>query len=396
MQEQYCVTFRSCLSHCVSCFMSGWSRKPLFLVTLLPLLILVTTLYAAESDRKPILLKLGKGEIQAAGIEVAKVTPETGMTEATLQGVVQAPPRQVRVVAAPAGGLIETVLIDPDEMVQQGQPIAILRSTELVEAQRLYLEAEAGATLAEERLTRDEAMFREHIIPERRLLTTRAEASFARSRLDERLQMLSLLGMDAANIAVLKKNRTISPTLTIIAPVSGTVLQRQSMAGERVAQAAPLFTIAHLNPLWVHLQVPLARAASLAPGNKVSVSTFGGQGQVIRVGRSVDPTTQATSATAEITQGTEGLRPGQAVTVSVQLEQSGMPQWRVPVGAVIRHHNHNWVFVQTEGGFRAQPVTVIGETSTYTSIRGHLSVQDNVAVEGMLPLLAELTKADGS
>src|ERR687893_773786 len=69
-----------------------------------------------------------------------------------------APPQQLLVVAAPAAGLIEAVTVAPNETVHAGQPIARLRSTDLLEAQRTYLQALSAEKLAAEKLRRDEQM----------------------------------------------------------------------------------------------------------------------------------------------------------------------------------------------------------------------------------------------
>nr|WP_282571759.1 efflux RND transporter periplasmic adaptor subunit [Roseomonas acroporae] len=342
------------------------------------------------------MIRLDERQIRAAGIDTVKVEPEAGTTEVVLPGTVQVPPYQLRVVAAPAAGLIEALLVNPDESVQAGQPLARLRSTELVEQQRLFLEAVSQQTLARERLRRDETLFRERIIAERRLLTTRADAAFAEARLAEREQMLSLFGMAEADIAALRRTRRISPSLTVTAPAEGVVLQRQASAGERVAQSAPLFTVAQMQPLWVQIQVPLAQASAVEAAAQVSIPNHGASGVVLRVGRSVDAATQSTSATAEISQGAETLRPGEAVQVALQLPQNGTPQWRVPAGAVVRHRGRSWVFVRVPEGFAARPVTVVTETGQTTSMRAPLRATDEVAARGILTLLAELSEMDGA
>ena len=143
---------------------------------------------------------------RAAGIDVTRVQPEAGTTQTMLPGTVAVPPQQLRIVAAPAAGLVESVLVAPNEPVKAGQPIARLRSTDLLEAQRTYLQALSGEALARQRLARDEQMYREKIIAERRLLTTRADHDFARTTLQEREQMMSLLGMAEADIKELRES----------------------------------------------------------------------------------------------------------------------------------------------------------------------------------------------
>jgi cobalt-zinc-cadmium efflux system membrane fusion protein len=342
-----------------------------------------------------VLIRLDERQQRAAGIDVAQVQAEAGTTQAVLPGTVSVPPRQLRVVAAPAAGLLEAVLVAPNEPVTEGQPIARLRSSDLLEAQRLFLQALSGETLAAEKLRRDEQLHRERIIAERRLITTRADHEYARTTLQEREQMLALLGMADEAIEELKSKHRMVPALTITAPVDGVVLQANVSAGERVAPAAPLFSIAVLKPLWVTLQVPLAQAVAIESGTRVSVPGTTAQGEVVRLGRSVDPATQSIAAVVEVEDGAETLRPGQVVSASVALRPNGTPQWRLPAGSVVRHAGRSWVFIRTAEGFRARPVTVVAESGNAASIRAKLAPNDQVATRGILALLAELTEVYG-
>ena len=352
---------------------------------------------APAAPRGGVPIRMEERQIRSAGIEVARVEPDSGVPELLLPGTVVVPPAQLRVVAAPAGGLIEALYIPPDQAVRAGEPIARMRSTDLVEAQRFFLEALANDGLMREKLKRDEQMFRERIIAERRLLTTRAEAEAAAAVLSEREQLLSLYGMGDAQLRTLRENRRISPTLEILAPSSGVVLNWQAQPGERVAQAAPIFTIARLRPLWINIQVPVSRAAAIAQAVRIAIPAQGVEGSLLRLGRSVDTATQSVTAVAEVLEGSENLRPGQAVTVAVGLRLPNTAQWRVPANSVVRHRDRQWVFLRTAEGFAAQPVQVLAEgTQNITVASGNLRAGDQVASRGILTLLAELVQAEGS
>ncbi|TCZ53413.1 efflux RND transporter periplasmic adaptor subunit [Roseicella aquatilis] len=360
----------------------------------LPFLVLAVLALASPAAAAGIPIRMEERELRAAGIELAPVQPEPGTTDISLPGVAAVPPHQLRIVAAPAAGLVEAMLAAPDERVAAGQPLARLRSNELVEAQRAFLEALTRDALARNKLWRDEALLRERIIAERRVLTTRAEAEAARATLDERRQLLALLGMAQADVRALAERREIAPALAIASPAAGVVLQRQAAPGERVAQAAPLFTVAQVDPLWVSLQAPLSVIGALGPGARVSLPAQGLEGTVLRLGQSVDPATQSVAVVAEV-QGTTGrLRPGQVAQVTVALEPNGVAQWRVPAGAVVRHRERPWVFVRTPEGFAATPVTLVAETAQSASIRAELATGDRVAARGLLTLLATLAGTD--
>ena len=349
----------------------------------------------ASAGERDVLLRIDERQIRAAGIEVSRVEPEGGTAQTVLPGTVAVPPQQLLVVAAPAAGLIEAVLVGPNENVHAGQPIARLRSTDLLEAQRTYLQALSAEQLARQHLERDEQMFRERIIAERRLLTTRADHAYARTTLQEREQMLILLGMAPEDVRELRERRQMASTLTVSAPRDGVVLELRVSPGERVAASAPLFSVAELHPLWINLQVPLQQARAIEPSTRVTVPGTTAQGEVIRLGRAVDQATQSVTATVQVEAGTDSLRPGQVVSASVALQPNGTPQWRVPAGSVVRHAGQSWVFVRRPDGFLARPVTVIAETPSATSIRAGLAPEDRVASRGILSLLAELTEVYG-
>lgn len=367
-------------------------RSRLFLVAM----IFAAPEWALAQNGSAISIVMEERQIRAAGIELARVEPESGPAEISLPGQVVIPPTQLRVVAAPAAGLIEAIYVAPDERVRAGQAIARLRSTELVEAQRLFLQATTGHELAQEKLRRDEQLFRERVIAERRLIVTRSEAQAAAAGLDEREQMLGLLGMTDAEVSGLRRTRRIQQAINVITPQGGVVLGRAATPGERVAQAAPLITVGELTTLWINVQVPLSRAAALQLNARVLVPAQGAEGYVLRVGRTADGATQSVTAVAEVSgTGAAALRPGQAVSVSLSLRASGQAQWRVPAGAVVRHRERSWVFVRGPTGFSARPVTVLMETAQANSVRGELQAGEQVAMRGMLALLAELSEADG-
>ncbi|HVA13910.1 MAG TPA: efflux RND transporter periplasmic adaptor subunit, partial [Stellaceae bacterium] len=271
------------------------------------------------------------------------IEQESGSGELVVPGVVVVPPQQLRMVAAPAAGLVEMLLVAPDEEVKEGDPIARLKSSELVEAQRAFLHADADANLAIEKLRRDEQLFKERIIAERRLLVTRAEAIQARSVLQERSELLSLAGMTEGEIAMLRKDRRFESALLVRAPMSGTIIARHGAAGERVQASAPLVTIARLDPIWVNLQLPIGRAASIDRNIKVTLPGLGLEGRLIRVGRTVDSATQSVTAVAEVSLGNIIVRPGQAMQAILGIPGDRGPQWRVPADAVVHHRENSWV-----------------------------------------------------
>ena len=349
----------------------------------------------SDSTTAGILIRLDERALRAAGIVVETVAREHGGADFALPGNMVIPPGQVHVVAAPAAGLVDSLLVSADEPVKASQPVATLRSPTIVEAQQQFLAAIADESLATDRLRRTQLLIEGKALPERELNIAQAESARARARLDERTQLLSLMGLSEAQITELRTTRRIVPTVTIYAPINGTVVKRHTSPGERIDAAAPLFTIAELDPLWVELQVPAARLPNLTVGSEVSLPAQRARGKIIRIGRTVDPATQSAVAVAEV--GTEGASvwPGLAVNATIIVgSQIADSDWSLPLQSVVRHRDRNWVFVRVPEGFRALPVQVVSESGRGVWIRAQLQPGDRVATSGIIALLAGLASAD--
>lgn len=349
---------------------------------------------AQSSEKTEIALAIDERGQRAAGIATIPVEVDTLGQDLSFPGTVVVPPHQSSVVASPAAGMVEAVLVASDEPVKAGQLIARLRSPQVVEAQHLYLAALTDEKLAADKLRRTDALFRVKAMSEVQLVLAQGEHSHALARVDERLQIVQLMGVSPAAIDELRTTRKISNSIDIRAPNDGTVIERVIQQGTRVEAAAPLLTIATLSPLWINIQVPTSRMGLLAEGKVVALPAQGARGRVIRIGRTIDPATQSIGVVAEIDTNAGSVRPGLATSVSVRIDSSAADRWAVPIASVVRHRGSSWIFIKDEKGFRAQSVEVVSETGQRASIKANLTKFDRIATQGVLSLVAELAEHD--
>jgi membrane fusion protein, heavy metal efflux system len=211
------------------------------------------------------------------------------------------------------------------------------------------------------------------------------------------MQILFLMGIDKDDFETLRETRTIVSTLVVKSPVNGTVVSRHASAGEQVKSAAPLYTLGELDPLWVNIQIPAHRLMNIEVGAPVALPAYGVEGRIIRIGRTVDQSTQSAIAVAEVSAKDGRLRPGLALTAHVRIGNGtagSAKNWSVPTSSVVRHRDQSWVFARSTEGFRAKPVQVIAESAHSVAIRADLRSTDEIASRGVLALLSELVDAD--
>lgn len=342
--------------------------------------------FASGAIAAPDTIRIEPKQMQALGIATAPLAAAGQGSQRSLPARVVIPNAQIRVVAAPLAGLVQTMAVAPNDTVRRGQLLARLQSPMLVEVQREFLQAATQAQLAQSSLKRDEQLFKEGIIAEGRFQATRANHTQAAAALSERRQALRLYGMSDAAIRALQSGRSMSGTLDIVAPISGVVLEQMASAGQRAEDSAPLYKLAQLDPLWLEMQATPAAAAGILPG--AAVTANGSSGKVLSVGRHLDPATQTVMIRAEISRGAEKLRAGQYLEALVNASAGQTRQWQVPASALARHQGKTYVFVQTRGGFLASEVELLGETAAAATISGSLRGNERVAIKGIAALKA--------
>lgn len=338
-------------------------------------------------------LALTAAQIRAMGIVTATPEPQPTREAIGLAAEVMVPNSQLHVVSTPLPGLVESVLVAVNEPVKRGQVLARMQSSALAEAQRAYLQALTQRQLARANLDRDQKLAAEGLIAESRLLSTQASHLEATALLSERRHALELSGMSSRAIDALQGGTTISSRVTITAPVDAVVIEQMAQAGQRLEAFTPLYKLAQLDPLWLEIQVPIARAAGVREGAAVRVPSAGAEGRIISVGKAVTPESQTIMLRALISRNAARLRPGQYVEAAVATGGGAGAQWRVPAGALARVKDRVLVFVKSGTGFAAVPVSIVDEAATSAVITGTLPEGARIAVEGVSALKSRLRGA---
>ncbi|WP_187148406.1 efflux RND transporter periplasmic adaptor subunit [Thioalkalivibrio sulfidiphilus] len=326
-----------------------------------------------------------EAQISALGIEVVNPAIADVAPGPSYPARVELPPGQEHVVTAGEGGVVEAVLASEGQTVAAGEPLLRLRSAGIAALEREYLQAREQAALARQQTERDEALYREGIIPERRVQESRSALAQAHTLSQGARQALEAAGLDAKDLHTLEQTGRVSSTQILRAPFTATVLEVMVRNGEQADPSTPLLRLGQTSTLWLEIRVPVEDLAGLSVGAGVQVLHATVLGRVILIGQQVEPADQSVAVRAEIHTGAESLRPGQLLQVSL-LEPSGAHAFRLPASAVVHRGEGQYVFVQSPQGFRVEPVRVLSTSTGDVVVNGTLSTDDRVAVKGIAAL----------
>ncbi|MDO8351506.1 MAG: efflux RND transporter periplasmic adaptor subunit [Gallionella sp.] len=334
-------------------------------------------------------------QIQALGITTTALPAKHTGEISGLPAQVVIPGNQLFVISTPLPAMVEQTLVGVGDSVRKGQPIARLQSPALAEAQRGLLLANVQTQLARDNLVRDESLYKDGIISESRYRAARGFALETQATLSERKQALRLYGMSDNAIAQLQAGNNLSSLLTLTAPIDGVVLEKTASAGQRLDAAVAIFKIARLSPLALEIQAPLAVTHNIRIGALITIPAHSASGTITAIARSLSGSNQTILLRAIIQHGTENLRPGQFVEVSINTAANSVAQWEIPNSAIARISWKPVIFVRTSQGFRAQTINILNEGAQNSVISGTLKGNEKIAVGGVSALKSSMMGIGG-
>jgi cobalt-zinc-cadmium efflux system membrane fusion protein len=328
-------------------------------------------------------------QIATAGIEIVGTTVGSNGGTIELPALLESDPQATRIVAATLPGRIVDLRRNLGDSVRRGETLAVLESREAAGLQAEVQRAAASADLARTTLARDEALYARGFRPRREVDISRAAARQAEVALRLAREQVAASGARGGS-----NNRIV-----IAAPISGRIIARSAILGQNFAADAAdteLFRIAQLDRLSVMLSLSPADAGRVRPGVTVQI-TAPGRSQSARisfVSPALDARTRQVPAIAMLDNREGQWRVGEPVTASIQLPGGGDTAIRVPSTAVQTVEDKTVIFVRTDTGFRATPVTLGRQDGAMVVVTGGLSGGEKIAATNSFTLKSALGTAE--
>lgn len=195
-------------------------------------------------------------------------------------------------------------------------------------------------------------------------------------------------------IAELERTGEVRRTLTLRAPVTGTVLEKDVVQGQSVMAGATLFRIADLSVVWLEADVFEEDLGVVRVGQNAEVSFDAYPGEAVRarvsyVYPTVDPQARTGRVRLELVNAGNRVRPGMFGTVSIRAEL-GRRAIVVPRQAALVTGDRQIVFVMDSAGrYTPRPVVLGMETDSLVEVKDGLRSGERIVASGAFLLDAE-------
>jgi len=349
--------------------------------------------HAHAHEEGPEKIVLDAVQVKAAGIALAAAAPAKISVVTSLPGEIRFNEDRTAHVVPKLAGVVMEVHADLGQSVKQGQVLAVIASSGLSDQRSELLSAQRRLALASTTLEREKRLWQDKISAEQDYLQAQQAMSEAEIAVQNARQKLSAIGAGVGSGSGKNLNR-----LELRAPFSGVVMEKHLAQGEAVKEDAIVFTLSDLSTVWAEIAVPPRDLNLMRVGETVTVKATAfaaeAKGKIIYVGELLGEQTRTAKARVALANPDRAWRPGLFITVDVLSGHANAADAVVAVAsdAVQMVEQKPVVFVETAGGFLAQPVKLGRSDGKMTEVLAGIKPGVRYVSTGSFVLKAELGK----
>ena len=297
---------------------------------------------------------LTREAVERAGIKTTAARSAAASASLTVPGTVMSNAYRDTKMNALVGGVVRQVAVELGASVTRGQPLTVIFSAELADAQTKYVAAQAMLSADHQKLERTQKLVALGAASRQELEEITAVHAGHETEVAAARQRLLLLGLGPDDVSRLTEASRVISEVTVRAPADGVVIARNVNPGQVVGAGQELFTVTDLSTVWVIGDLYEKDFAAVRVGSVATVTMPAARDSVVRgrvayIDPRVDPATRTSKVRVEVPNKSGDLRLGMYVALSFEAA-SGRQVTLVTREAVQAVGDRNVVYVQVEGG----------------------------------------------
>ncbi|MDX2001844.1 MAG: efflux RND transporter periplasmic adaptor subunit [Chitinophagales bacterium] len=368
-----------------------------------------------ENHQESNIVSLTDEQMKTAEIVIGSVEMKNLTTSLSVNGTLAVPNQNKALITSLSGGIVRSINIQPGSYVRKGQVIGTIVNTELSGIQQQLISINAQIKFAEQEQKRQRELVAGNAAPLKNLQKVEAELNGLRAQRNALQGQLSALGVSSSG--------SISSTLNITAPISGTISDITAQIGSNVDANSPIAQIINNSELHLDLFVYEKDLPKVASGQTIHFTLTNNPGKeydatIYSIGTAFVNETKAVPVHAHVINEKTGLIEGMSVTARISLGENLYQS--VPDEAIVNNGGKDYIFVfidkkteeheeeghdhaEEKGGHSELPETsferiqiIRGASDVgYTEIKPIVTIppKSRIVIKGAFFLMAKMTNA---
>lgn len=243
-------------------------KKQFFSFLLCALCFVILSVYAEDIGytSKVVFRKvmIDGSAIKALGIETKRVSEQTVRDVIKTSGQIEEIPKNHFDINSPVQGVVTSILVDLGDVVKVGQPLAVIKSTEIARLQAEVGQLKAETELAKSYYEREKSLFEQGISPKKDFEASKTVLASTEAKLNAAESNLKILAGFSVNAE--------QGEFTVKAQKTGTVTERNIAVGQVVNPNQILFRGVELSNVWASADIYEKDLNKVSLGQHVSVT----------------------------------------------------------------------------------------------------------------------------
>jgi cobalt-zinc-cadmium efflux system membrane fusion protein len=304
-------------------------------------------------------------------------------------------------VGSLVAGRVCKVFVKVGDYVKAGEELMRVEGMEIGEIKAKYLSAKANLSFQEKNFERQKKLLEENIGSQKSYLESQSEYEKAAAEFGAERNRIGAIGLSDREIINEKdghdEDRCRGPaTLAIKSPISGLIVERNVVIGQRIDNATNAFRIIDLKSVWVDGQMYEKDIEKVTRGSPVVFQSpalgEAFSGTLSYVGQVIDEKTRTMTVRAEFANANGNLKPNMFGELRITAGKKSTAIL-IPAEALVKMENTDFVFIKKEEfTFEKRPVQTGAAQNDMVAIEKGVKEGERIVTKGAFYLKAELLK----
>ncbi len=338
-------------------------------------------------------------QMKTIGIELGVIEQKQLTASLKTNGVLKVPNQNKASINSVYSGVVQSLLIQPGNMVAKGQTIATVANPEFIQVQSEFIGMDGKILLAEQEYNRQKELNAGNAGALKNLQAADAELKALRIRKAALQQQVQLMGIAPSSLSTGK----LISVLAIRSPIGGIVSNVMVKMGSYVDLTTAVAEVVDNSQLHLDLFVYEKDLSKLKNNQTIHFTITNNPGKeydakIFSLGSSFENDSKAVSVHAMVSGDKTGLIDGMNVTATISLDKA--TRSAIPTSAIVSYQGQDFIFVvdainnkdQTTY-FKRVPVakgtTDIGYSEV--TLLKEIPADAKVAIKGAFFILAKMT-----
>ncbi len=293
------------------------------------------------------IVEITKQQMLTVGIETDSIQRKNLTTAIKANGMLTVPNQNKALVTSVTNGVIKTLLVQPGNYVNKGQVIATIVNPNITGIQQELQTTNAQLSLAQIEQRRQKELVAGNAAPLKNLQQVETQLATLNATRNSLVQQLSAMGISANSVS----NGKVVTTLSVTAPISGTISEVSAQIGSNVDPSTPIAQIVNNSQLHLDLFVYEKDLPKLQPHQTIHFTLTNNAGKeydadIYSIGTAFENDTKTIPVHAVVKGDKTGLIEGMSITAVISIGKAVVPA--IPSEAIVSNGGQDYIFVFTK------------------------------------------------